>query len=1013
MAAGLVSRERRKTVTVLFCDVAGSTALGERLEPETFRRVMGRYFGVARRLIEDHGGVVEKFIGDAVMAVFGVPAAHEDDALRAVRAAAALRDEIGSLNEGLEAGFGVRLSVRIGVNTGQVVAGTDERLAAGDAVNVAARLEQAAAPGEVIIGPQTWRLVRAAVTAEPLEPLPLKGKSQLVAAYRLLEVGSALDPVARRAGGPFVGRDSELQLLREAFAGVVAQRSCGLVTVAGMAGVGKSRLAAEALRGLEARVLTGRCLPYGQGITYWPVVSMLGQLLDAKRGCAAAAALMAGDVKVAAAISVLLGERAAISSPTEIAWAVRRLFESSAVAAPLVVVFDDLQWAEPALLDLVAHIGQFSRDAPILILCLARPELLGPDRSLGGGMANATTVLLEPLEPAATAALIDQLLPHDAGVDRQLRAHVRSASAGNPLFVEEMLALISESGGRDLAVPATIQALLAARLDQLPPGERTVLDCGSVEGESFHSGTVRILAPEARDVPGQLLALIRKDLLRPDEPVLSGEEAFRFRHLLLRDAAYEALAKTDRAELHERFARWLEQRGTGLAELDAITGFHLEQAVRYRRELAPVNERARRLSADAAAHLEAAGRRAMARGDTVAAVNLLERSEALLPAQQLNLALQQSMIEGLAMSGRLDDAVSRAARIATACTAAGDQVGELRARLLEVVWRLSAGPAAHFDQLTPLVEESRPVIERSGDPAAVAVLEYAAAHIAFIRSRFGAAFTAFSRAIEHASTARDRWFENHMRGYAAGCLLFGPTPVGDVLTWLEQAKAQTAAYEPLFDGQMVAALAQSGRFAEARALTADNIAQMNERGMVLLTALEMQPAWLTEMLAGDPMEAERLARQGCDQLEQLGERGWLSTQACQLADALYELGRYQEAGQWAQRGLDLGGEDDLSTQVAGLSLRSRLLAREGDNITAVALAHRVEELATTSDSPIYHGDAALNLAEILSLTGDRAGAEQAVRRAVSCYQHKGATAYIARARRLAAVWGLPAERSIE
>jgi tetratricopeptide (TPR) repeat protein len=322
------------------------------------------------------------------------------------------------------------------------------------------------------------------------------------------------------------------------------------------------------------------------------------------------------------------------------------------------------------------------------------------------------------------------------------------------------------------------------------------------------------------------------------------------------------------------------------------------------------------------------------------------------------------------------------------------------------MWRLNVDPAAHFEQLPHLVEEARPVIERSGDPAAVAVLEYAVAQIAFTRTRFGAAFTALTRAMEHASKAGNQWFEKHMLGYAAACLPFGPAPVGDVLTWLEQARTQTAAYEPIFDVQMVAALAQAGRFEEARALSADTIAQMNERGMLLWAAAAMQGPWLTEMLAGDPIEAERLARQGYVQLEKLGERGWLSTQACQLADALYELGRYKEAGQWARRGLDLGSEDDLATQVAGLSVRSRLLAREGDNVAAVALAHRVEELAKTSDSPIAHGDAALNLAEILSLTGDRAGAGRAVRRAVSCYQRKGATAFSTRAQRAAAAWGL-------
>ena len=290
-------RERRKTVTVLFCDVTGSTALGERLDPESFRQVMRRYFDAARAVIEDHGGTVEKFIGDAVMAVFGVPVLHEDDALRAVRAAAGLREQIAVLNRELEADFGATVSVRTGVNTGQVVTGTEERLATGDAVNLAARLEQAAAPGEIVIGPQTWRLVRDAVDGRAAGAAALKGKSQPVAAYRLLQVRADADPRARRGGAPLVGRASQLRMLGEAFANVVAERSCGLFTVLGMAGVGKSRLAAEFLRGVDARVVTGTCLSYGQGITYWPVVSMVRQLLDPQRRCPGAAGLMAGDAE--------------------------------------------------------------------------------------------------------------------------------------------------------------------------------------------------------------------------------------------------------------------------------------------------------------------------------------------------------------------------------------------------------------------------------------------------------------------------------------------------------------------------------------------------------------------------------------------------------------------------------------------------------------------------------------------------------------------------------------------
>ena len=690
------SRVRRKTVTVLFCDVTGSTALGERLDPESFRQVMRRYFETARRVIEHHGGTVEKFIGDAVMAVFGVPVLHEDDALRAVRAAAELREEPSLLNAELEADFGTAVSVRTGVNTGQVVVGAEERLATGDAVNLAARLEQAAAPGEIIMGPESWRLVRDAFTAEPLEPLRLKGKSQPVVAYRLLQARDAAHAGTRRAGAPLVGRRRQLGMLREAFAHVAQERSCRLVTVLGVAGVGKSRLTAEFLRGVDARVLTGGCLSYGRGITYWAVVSMVKQLLDAEHGCGGAAGLMSRDAKVTAAVNVLLGEQAAVTSPAEIAWAVRRLFESSGELSPLVAVFDDLHWGEPALLDLIEHVADFSIGAPILIVCLARPELLDRRSGWGLGRLNSATVWLEPLKPAETAALIDELLPAGTDIDAQLRERVQAIAAGNPLFVEEMLALISESDDREIAVPPTIQALLAARLDQLRTEERTVLECGSVEGQSFHRGTVQVMAPQERDLSGRLMTLVRQDLLRPDRAVFPGEEAFRFRHLLIRDAAYQALSKADRAGLHERFARWLEERGTGLVELDELAGYHLEQAFGYRCELGPADHNARRLGADAAAHLEVAGRRAMDRGDTGAAVNLLERAEALLPPQELNLALQLSLARGLAESGRIDDAITRAVRVAGQCSAAGDHVGALRARLegMQVAGKCGPGTLA-------------------------------------------------------------------------------------------------------------------------------------------------------------------------------------------------------------------------------------------------------------------------------------------------------------------------------
>jgi class 3 adenylate cyclase/tetratricopeptide (TPR) repeat protein len=1007
LEAGPAARQQRKTVTVLFCDVTGSTALGERLDPESFRQVMRRYFDAARRVIEGHGGTVEKFIGDAVMAVFGVPVLHEDDALRAVRAAAGLLDEIETLNRELEADFGATVSVRVGVNTGQVVTGIEERLATGDAVNLAARLEQAAAPGEIVIGPQTWALVRDAVTAGPLAPLRLKGKSQPVTAYRLLQVRDDVDPRARPGRAPLVGRASQLRLLGEVFANVIAERSCGLFTVLGMAGVGKSRLAAEFLRVIDARVVSGTCLSYGQGITYWPVVSMVKQLLDTGHGCPGAAQLMARDAKVAAAINVLLGQEAAVTSPAEIAWAVRKLLESSAEVRPLVVVADDLHWGEPALFDLVEHVADLSRGAPIMILCLARPELLDARPGWGGGKLNATTLLLEPLGLAETSVLIDELVPAGSGPDPRLRERVQVTAGGNPLFVEEMLALISESGSSDLAVPATIAALLAARLDQLPPVERTVLECGSVEGQSFHQGTVQVMAPEERDVPGRLMALVHKDLVRPDRAVLPGEDAFRFRHLLIRDAAYQALAKADRAELHERFARWLEERGAGLVELDEITGYHLEQAYGYRCELGPAADRAWRLAADAAAHLDAAGRRALDRGDTGAAVMLLERAEALLPPREVNLPLQESLIRGLGESGRLDDAIARADRIADECAAAGDRLGELRARLAGTRWRAHLDPDRELAELSALADEARPAIEWDGDAAARAALEHAVGYVDYYRCRNSTAFAAFMRAMQYAREAGDLWFETSVRAMAAAAITFGPAPCAEALRWLDDAEGQSATYQPEIRVRKSWVLAEVGRFEEARSLLADTVSQMNERGLALSAAYAMQTAWHIEMLAGDYAAAERAARHGCEQLDRLGERSAQSTEAGELAEALYALGRYEEAEQWALRARELGSSDDLATQMYVLGVRSRVSARNGDIGAALELASQADSLAATSEDPRDPGDAALNLAEIMYLAGDPQRAEEMTQRAIDCYLSKGATAVAQRARRLAAGWASP------
>src|SRR5437764_262799 len=458
-AAG-VSHEVRKTVTVVFCDVIDSTPLGERLDPELLRRVMSRFFGEMRTALEAHGGTVEKFIGDAVMAVFGVPSLHEVDALRAARAAVEMRERLAALNEELRRAYGVELETRVGINTGPVVAGGPGALtlATGDAVNLAKRLEEAAAPGEILIGAETNRLVRDAVEAVALEPRALKGKAEAVASWRLERL-AAPGAAARERHTPLVGRHGELEALAAEFERAAAEESSRLVTVLGAAGIGKSRLAPR---------------------------------------------------------------------------------------------------------------------------------------------ANARTLTLAPLSGSET-----DLLLADSDLSLGVRARIAAASEGNPLFAEQMAALLTEEGeaGEELLLPPSIQALLAARLDRLSAEERTVIETAAVVGRGFWRGAVRDLAPaELREAAGtHLMALVRKELVEPDASTLAHEDAFRFRHVLIRDAAYEGMPKKRRADLHERFAGWIDANAPERAtELEEIVGYRLEQAYRLRVELGRVGDKEREIARRAA-----------------------------------------------------------------------------------------------------------------------------------------------------------------------------------------------------------------------------------------------------------------------------------------------------------------------------------------------------------------------------------------------------------------------------
>ncbi|HSB38235.1 MAG TPA: adenylate/guanylate cyclase domain-containing protein [Gaiellaceae bacterium] len=974
------AREVRKVVTVLFCDVTGSTALGERIDPESLRQVMSRYFETAKAIVERHGGTVEKFIGDAVMAVFGVPAVHEDDALRAMRAAAELRGGLVDLNDELERGYGTRLELRMGVNTGEVVAGTEERLATGDAVNVAARLEQAAQPGEVLLGEETYRLVRDAVVADESPPVSAKGKSQALRAYRLVSVQAGAPE--RRHGAPMIGRGRQRELLEGAFANVVSERACHLFTILGAAGVGKSRLAQEFLAGLDATVVTGRCLSYGEGISYWPVTEVVKQLVPG------------GAVE--GPLASILGDEEAAGSPEEIAWAFRKLLESRAAERPLVAVFDDLHWGEPTFFDLVEHVADLSRDAPIMLLCMARPELLDARRGWGGGKLNATNVLLEPLAPEETTELIAAL---SDGVADDLREGILEAAGGNPLFVEEMLAMAQEGG--EVAVPPTIQALLAARLDQLDPAERGVLERGAVEGQVFHRGAVLALAPDEPQLDGRLVTLVRKDLVRPEPPVLPDDDAYRFRHLLIRDTAYEALPKATRAVLHERFATWLEKHGAALVEVDEIVGYHLEQAHRYRSELGPLDGAAASVAERAAERLLKSAERARTRGDVSAAIGLEERALDLMPeshparpATQLDLAML------LGERGDLDRGVELRDEVEVAARELGDERLLARATLAAVEQEVQSDPGATIARALERAGGAFEVLERLGDEEGSI---WALRLMGNLTSWDGDGTTAaayYTEALRRAEHAR-AWLSDEVRVWLLWSCWWGPTSPEEVHRVCDEIEASTGSVRLKALVLMVrgGTIGSAGRVDEGRALLAEGRRLLRDLGATVWWAgTSMMEAEL-ELYAGDYQRGLDSVAEGRAALEESAETGYLATAVGFQGHLCAMLGRDDEALVYADEADAMGQADDFEPHARAHVIRAFVLARRGEQDAAREQLARAAELIEPRDFTILHLDLAFARAEVARLAGRTDEARRALEHGASVAEAKGHLLALERARR--------------
>jgi class 3 adenylate cyclase/tetratricopeptide (TPR) repeat protein len=1029
--------ETRKVVTIVFSDLKGSTSLGEALDSEALREVMTRYFDAMRAELERHGGVIEKFIGDAVMAVFGLPRLHEDDALRAVRAAAGMQSALEALNDELQRVYGVQLANRTGVNTGEVVAGdpaTGQRLVTGDAVNVAARLEQAAGEREVLLGALTYRLVRDDVEVEEVEPLELKGKSEPVPAYRLVGVRDTSDTHGG-GGAALVGRRDELAALTRALDEAAASRRARLVTLVGDAGVGKSRLTAEFLRSASARALAlgGRCLPYGEGITFWPIAEAVkaqaGIVSDDDAAEAAAKLAVLADAAgdgVTARLASTLGLTVEPFPVEELFWAVRRLLEHLTADRAVVLVVEDVHWAEPTLLALLEHLLE-SVDAPVLILCPSRPELLEETPAWSTG-ERASRIALEPLGTDEARSLIGGLLGRGS-LDAAVLDRVVTASEGNPLFAEQLLRMLVDEGAVEeldgtwrfteelsaVHVPPTIQALLASRLDTLAGSERSVIEPASVVGYVFAEDAVAALAPPdvSPRVRTELSTLAQKHLVRPVED--GAEGAHRFHHIMIRDTAYDGILKRARADLHTRFVAWadLANRDRGV-EFEEILGYHLEQAWRYLSELGPLDERGREIGEDASRRLASAGRRAFARGDIPGAASLLGRAAGLLPTDDPErLRLLPEHGEALLLTGRydeasavLDEAIGRPAEAPAAAA---------RASLVRMLVGLRAGDEGSWRRETVdrTIAAARDVFAAEGDESGLAMAYRLLAWSAGTACRFGDAADASALAVEHARRAGDARQAIRAATGFAGAALLGPTNVDDAIARCESSLDQAAGNRQS-EGNLLAIMAglyaMQGAFDHARELVGRARALLAELGLDLDVARADMEAWRVEMLAGDVDAAEAALRRSYDALVARGETYLRSTVAGLLGQTLLERGApLDEVERLGGQSQELAAEDDVDSQAVWRRVRGRVLAQRGELDAAERIIREALALLEPTDATLFRLQAELDLGDVLA-AADRAGdARTAYEAARELAERKGGVVLLGTVlRRLEALDAAPA-----
>ncbi|HUR84920.1 MAG TPA: protein kinase [Solirubrobacteraceae bacterium] len=947
--------DARRLVSVL-------AARADVADPEALHSMFDRCAAV----IEQHGGTVERYLGDAVVGVFGLNESQGDEALRAARAAVELSTTTTEL--------------RLGIESGEVFFGAGPRgapVATGAAITAAGRLAEHAAEGEILLGEDVRRVVGADASIDP-------------SSGRLLALHIEQPALLRAPATPFVGRERELAALRAALDEVREEGACRLVTVAGPPGIGKSRLAGEfvAAVGGDVTVLAGRCLAYGEGTTYRALADIVHGLGGEPRE--RVEELLAGDEQAVRGILSAIGQSGEPAQPEETAWALRRLLERLARERPLVVAIEDIHWAEPALLDLLDHVVALSSHSPILLVCLTRPELLDALPAWGAPQPNRSVLVLDALGSDDARELAERL--GAGGVADRIAARAE----GNPLFVEQLVAVDEDGDGGEL--PTSIQAVLAARIDRLQAGERVLLQRAAVEGRTFHASAVAALLGdhERRALGARLVALARKGLIGSDRPEYPGEDAFRFTHALIREAAYASVTKLARADLHAKLAEWLEQRPESE---DEIVGYHLEQGVRLRAELGRSGDDERRLATRAVDRFRRASNVAMGRGDPAGASALLARAVTLVESDRAARgALLPSLGASLFEAGRMTEATRV---LDEAISEAPEERLSARAEVERELVRLATETGVGTERARAVADAALPVLEREGDSYGQSRAWSLRAHAAWPAGLVAEADDAWSQAADCARRAGDERELFDVLGWRATAAVFGPRPVQPAIELCEGFRATVAA-SPVAVAWTINPLAllhaMRDDFERAEQLLAEAAAILDELGSLASSASHLEAA--VRLLEDRPDAAEAALRSDIEPLTAMNATTALATTHAMLAQAVYLQGRHEEAGALALRTAELAAPDDIFPQAIWRGVQAKVLARDGRAADAAALAQEAVSLARPTDFLSLRGDSLLDLAEVLRLGSPAAVSESddTLRAAIALYECKGNAVAAARAR---------------